>query len=332
MKKLFSMLFTTVFLLSLCLVVPVHVSAAFNIYYVSGVDGNDGYDGLSSTHSTENYGPFATISYAVGQATDGDTIIVMDVNTGDTMDYYIAEAIVIDKSLTIKAEVSSDTDQVVLEAAYYNPPGKSAESVNIFEVTADNVTIEGLTFTEVSEREKYAIYLNEADYCTIIGNNVIGTGKVEGGIQLYYSDYCKIIGNTFHNNYWDIYLHESNYNIISGNIITGEYMDLLGYHPVSGISIIMDDNASNNTVSCNTFEDNSYCAVISIRSENNTISCNNFTLNLYIEEIGSSASKVMLGIHVADSNNNTVSCNSIISNVEISGYYTRGIDISECCM
>jgi len=131
------------------------------------------------------------------------------------------ENIVVNKRLNIMAVPGN---KVIIRNTLVNEP--------IFTVTADGSgsTIQGLTlnfyfdrFGDHADLSPYALFLYQADYCTINGN-AISTNENLGnsGIYLSNSGNNEILGNTVTNcgNGIDI-VNTSNLNTVSGNNISG---------------------------------------------------------------------------------------------------------------
>jgi len=130
------------------------MTAPVTIYYASPT-GND------TTGTGGEVSPWRTISYAVSQASDDDTIKVMDDDNESTADY--TEKIVVNKSLTIERYNGSGA----------NPQVKaSSTSSHVFQVTANNVAIRGLDICGADDTFMAGIYLNRVSGCTIENNSV----------------------------------------------------------------------------------------------------------------------------------------------------------------
>ncbi len=266
-------------------------SIAATIYYVSPTgDNGTGGDGSYSL-------PWQTISYAVGQASNGDIIKVMDDDDVDTDDY--VENITVDKPLTIERYDDTGTNpQVKAENDFYP----------VILITSSDVTIRGLDVygTTLSYGWYAGIYLNGEDFdvtgCTIENNrcgwdvdhkNLIGIylygegaysntiqnneciNNSYSGIELNWSSESnQILNNTCSNNGTGIYLMDScNSNNISGNSClsnnhNGIYVQGSNLNTIHGNTCdggvnkwqngIQLDSATENNISGNTCMNNAY--------------------------------------------------------------------------
>jgi nitrous oxidase accessory protein NosD len=154
---------------------------------------------------------YPTIGAAVGNASQGDTILVKKGT------YY--ENPVIDKSLTIVGEDSNGT--MVIGSGGVD---KGARAV--FTLAADNVKLSGFTIKSLnySSAPFYATGVTVAgDQCNVVGNNIVGT---------YYGVFCSIQSSM----------------VISRNNITATLKD--GIRICGGSSnTISDNNITRNAVS-----------------------------------------------------------------------------------
>ncbi len=210
---------------------PVSAIEVTDTYYVSPSGDDDSGNGSIGS-------PWHTIGYAVGQATGGDTIKVMDDNNASTDDY--TENITVNKSLTIERYDSDGTAPQVKAAS---------SSSHVFNITANGVTIKGLDIYGATDSGKAGIYLNGRTGCAIQNNRCgwDGTHKNYLGIYLESSSNNTISGNTCDSNSHDgIYLYLSSNN----NTVSGNTCDSNTYY---GIYLY---TSSSNTVSCNTCSSN----------------------------------------------------------------------------
>ena len=244
---------------SLCLAWPAKVAvpqplhAAQAIYYVSP-QGND-YSGQGTEGN-----PWQTISYAVSKASAGDTIKLMDDDNEATDDY--VENVVLEKSLTIERYSHDGPNPQV---------GAPALGIEVFLVSADNVTLRGL---DISGEAGGAIHLSMCRGCVVQGNrtgwdrNCSATGvRVTGGgghqirdnmlsyfaamsVMVDHSDsnvICNnVISNSFSAGMPAVFLQSSEFNTFAGNTISGNICT----------GIITGGGAWDNEFYLNRFEDN----------------------------------------------------------------------------
>jgi len=138
---------------------------------------------------------YPTIQQAINAASPGETIVVKDGK-------YI-ENVKVNKSVTIISENGSAN--CIVQAA----------GGNVFEITADNVTISGFTITGAGNA---GIYI-EANNSVITNNNVTNNWD---GIALLYSNNNSIYLNNFNNTYNIDTYHSTNY-FNSSKPITYQY-------------------------------------------------------------------------------------------------------------
>jgi parallel beta-helix repeat protein len=276
-KKIFGILITLALMLSLCLTASIPVMAAATWY----VDGSVGSSGDGSYGS-----PFKTIPEAITAASTGDIIIVADVDTSSTTatDYSISSVITVNKSVTIKAAVDTAMAQVVINNS----------SGNVFDITADNVTIDGFAISCSSR----AIYVSGADYCTVMNNNIISSVF---GVDMSSANSCTVADNNI--GYFTdmgIELSSSNANIVSGNTCENSYVgsNYIVYMESSNANIIIDNTCSGSSTGI----------AVTSSSDDNTIA-------------GNTVSACTTGIRISDGSNNIISCN------ETSGSTSGGISI-----
>jgi parallel beta-helix repeat protein len=120
------------------------------------------------------------------------------------MDGTYQENIDIDKKLTIRSEKGSSSTFVTAE----DPTDY------VFSVTADNVTIDGLTISGATETQMAGIYLYGSENSSIVNNICSGNNN---GIYLSYSDNITVSNNTCSDNTNGIFLYRSDDNTISNN-------------------------------------------------------------------------------------------------------------------
>ncbi|MCI0497050.1 MAG: right-handed parallel beta-helix repeat-containing protein [Thermoplasmata archaeon] len=124
-------------------------TAAGDTLHVDAIEGSD------ETGDGSAGNPYASITAGVGNATDGDTVLVAPGTYSENM-------IEITRPMSVVSESGDPADTIVGAVGYSQ-----------FQVHADNVTLSGFTIRYGT----YTVYLDEADHCTI-SNNVITQGYV----------------------------------------------------------------------------------------------------------------------------------------------------------
>lgn len=217
---------------------------------------------------------FLTITQAIQNATDGDTIFIKQGIYNET--------IVIDKQLTIKGE---DTNRTIIN-------GNCSETVIL--IQHDCVTITGLTiqygaptnsprtywvhnfpegyfsvfegwdslyypldsgfFTRYGEWRLAGIHILGAYYCSITGNRILDCGL---GVWLYKSANNQIVGNEFARNDYAVMLDKSARNNFTGNTFRdGGASFWIGCKRTYHEGIITNPGVTDNVFSQNNFISN----------------------------------------------------------------------------
>jgi len=175
---------------------------------------------------------FPTISAAIGNATQGDTILVKPGT------YY--ENPVVNISLTIKSETPNGA--IVIGAG-----GVSGGGMGVFTLAADDITLEGFTIQSLNytTASTYATgVLLLGNNCTISDNTIVG--GTWSGIFSSTPQYCTIIGNTILNaGHIGIRISGGSHNVFSNNVVTGALQ--------SGVAI----DGYSNIITGNSFTNNS---------------------------------------------------------------------------
>jgi uncharacterized repeat protein (TIGR01451 family) len=213
------------------------------------------------------------IQDAIDNVISSETICVKDGTYTENVD--------VNKRLTIRSENGAASTTV--NALYSND--------NVFEVTADYVTISGFTV-------KGAI------------------GGVEAGISLSSNiDHCNIYDNNASGNYYGICLRLFSYNntISDNNVSNNDRNGIDLFHSSSNTitsNIALNNNdgielshSSGNTISDNTASDNGWCGISLWSSSSNTISDNTASNNGW------------RGIYLSSSSSNMISDNTASNNV-----------------
>jgi parallel beta-helix repeat protein len=141
---------------------------------------------------------YATIGWAVGNASAGDTVYVKSGTYN--------ESLTIDQPLSLIGEDMSST--IILSEG-------TRESEHTITIKADNVTISG--FSLQGNGSGYGIHLIHRSYVTIRNMEI---KEFDTGIRFYRGSNNTILENSLANNDWGLYLEYSKNNTISGNNIT----------------------------------------------------------------------------------------------------------------
>lgn len=217
---------------------------------------------------------FPGIQTAIDYASGGDTIFVRN--------GVYHENLVVRKAVSLVGENGTST---IIDGGGLR---------DVVEVRIDNVTIAG--FTIRGSRHQYAsdagvrivgysfcnvannTFLNDlvSIYLERSNNNTIGNNDVVAA-QQWYSIYLEqsndnaVNANIIFNNTGDgIFLHDSNWNIIEGNNVTG----VSTLPTVNGEGIGLFDGSHDNTIRANVLVDNRYSGLTSMNASGNTIEGN----------------------------------------------------------
>ena len=324
-KKIFSILFALVLVLSLGLVMAVPVSAATPIY-VDGITGNDGDNGETPG------GAVATITKGIELVDSGGTVHVA------AGTYY--ENVVVDIPLTLQGE---DKTTTIIHG------GGSGIVVLI---TANNVTVSGFTITGSGSDPltEGGVVLWGVNDCTIedniVSNNAgFGIGLLGGS------------GNTIENNILDsnhlagIGLQGSSYNTIESNYSTNTIEVVvpttLGDNHM-GYGIFLEYGPSGhsvgNTINGNTFSGNEIDGVYFGEGGHDNILTNNTITNngmvggvdangIYFWMGGGNTvtgntitGNLASGIQLYQSAGNTINYNNIFNNTDYGIYTDTAVD------
>jgi hypothetical protein len=310
---------------------------------------------LSSFVNVKSYG-------AIGDGVNDDTAAIQAaVNASDSVwvpegTYKVTSSVTVNKAMTICVNGTIQTTRYEFQP---NPP-------TIFLVTADNVTIEGsgtllgpgiFTHAVITNIEYIPslIKVKSADNVTI--QNLTFIDVPQAGVIYIDSDYIKIVNNTFVGgdtvanckdtpnvagiNYYGVYCYSSDYSLITGNKIVD---DASGNTFAEGIFMWLTNHSEvSNNFFKNIVDHDLYmyhpAGTTAGQNNYNTI-CNNIsftTLTNSTEKIG--ASLKVHGVYNNISNNNIFNTNSgivleqgsysTISDNSISGFNEYGIIISD---
>ncbi|MDK2830975.1 MAG: hypothetical protein PWQ75_727 [Methanolobus sp.] len=228
---------------------------------------------------------YTTIQAAVDNSIDGDTIIVTDGTYN--------ENVVVDKSVTLRSEKGSASTIV----------NASDSSDHVFNVTVDNVTIDGFNVTGATSSQMAGIYLG-------------------------YSNNSKVTNNIATANYYGIILDDSNDNMLTGNVASNNYED--------GIYFSSSDN---NTLTSSIANYNGEYGVYLLSSNNNTLTDNVANNNTYSRDLTSmsvdSPVEVMdsiirgspTGFYISSSDNNILTGNT--ANYNTGGFEAYMLSVSD---
>jgi parallel beta-helix repeat protein len=218
---------------------------------------------------------FNTVQEAINAANPGDTVIVYSGT-------YV-ENVIVNKRLTIRSQMGAENTIV--------HPVDPMTQKDVFEVTADNVTISGFTVTVMIGWGAKGIHLNAVEYCIISDNTCYDNGA---GIFLYNSDNNTIMNNNVSNNQDGMYLHNSDNNKIINNTASNSTSG-------RGIMLVLSSNNQilNNTVNSNQDEG----IVLMERPTSNNLIANNTV-----------SSNRNYGIHLFAADNNKILNNTVLKN------------------
>ena len=254
------------------------VSAA--TYYVSPTGNDTTGDGSESN-------PWQTISHAIDNASvsDGDTIKLMDDNNDSTVDY--EENVDVDKRLTLERYDSDATCPWVKAASTAD---------HVFEITVNAVNISGLKVTGATDNSKAGIYLYDADYCNISGNNA--TGNWHGIYLNTWCDYNEITNNTANSN--------TQFGILLNCVVTHNNIadNIANSNAVCGIQL--KDRSNHNTLTGNTANSNNENGIRLEQSCDNEVTCNWLAFNGH--------NGFLLTDVLGDSTGNNITLNNIFAN------------------
>ena len=170
-----------------------------------------------------------TISAALANATDGDTILVTDGN-------YTEDDLIIDTEVTIISENGSQNTTIIANSS----------NVTLINITANNVTINGFSIRGNVPLENGGIYLNSVSNTNISNNEIYGFYE---GLYTFESNNTLIANNMFSSNFQSIFFDCSTNNTMVNNTM---HLPLLGFG-VDGSELehfihTIDNNTINNTI------------------------------------------------------------------------------------
>ena len=234
---------------------------------------------------------YSSISAALANATDGDTIIVSDGTYN--------ENIVVDREVTIRSQGGAANTIV-----------NSLSGSDTFDITASNVTINGFTVTGASASSMAGIYLESNLNCTI-SNNIVTAN--EYGIDLDSSSNNTLSNNNASlNDNYGISLGSSSSNSLSNNTANGNYYGINFYY------------SNNNELTNNNASNNENHGIYLSNSNNNELVNNHAVVNDYYGIYLTSSSSNNLtsnnvsgnncGIRFSSSDNNNLTNNNAIDN------------------
>jgi parallel beta-helix repeat protein len=185
-------------------------------------------------------------------------------------------------NLVIKSESGNPTNTIIIA---------KDPAVDVFSIESSKVTISGFKIME-SKSGHAGIYMYQCKNCTVENNKLLNNTV---GVYLKNSDYNLILGNLIGKGEKGIDIEQSSYNTISGNRASKNRYGF--YLPNSGENVI-----SNNTLS----ENKDYGILLSTATGNTLL--------------GNEAFNNGRGIHLGNSDSNKISDNTIVSN-EIYGLF-----------
>lgn len=224
-----------------------------------------------------------SIQSMINAASDGDTITITET------EYH--ENVLVNKSVRLIANPLANIHVYALNA-----------SKHVFEVTANNVEINGFTLSGANKYAGYidvalsasGILLHNVSDCTIVANtiynntngislycshsNFIYLNTVENnplftGIQLLWSDHNNIVKNLVSQNYYGIFLRASN-----GNKLDRNNVDKNGVRSAAdGIDVL---NSNDNVLTGNIIQHSNGCFGLELNgASNNTIKGNTISFS-----------------------------------------------------
>ena len=222
---------------------------------------------------------YTSIQDAVNNANNGDTILVYS--------GLYNENVYVDKELTIKSNSNNPSDTIVQA---------TNSSDHVFNVTINNVTINGFNVTGATGHLKAGIYLYRV-HGNIIRNNKLSNNYI--GIGLESSSNNELSNNIVYSTEWcGIYLMDfSNNNTLSNNTVN--LNNFLGIFLVKSKGNNLNDNIVSDNIEGIHISDNCYFSYFS---------CNN-TLN------NNTIFKNIRGIIISDCSNNKLSNNNAFDNL-----------------
>ena len=258
-----------------------------NTYYVASDGGN--------TSPYDTWAKSATsIQTAIDAASNGD-IIMVGSSDGHGEGTY-TENVVVNKQLTIQSENGYTTTTVVA----------ASSGTHVFEVTVDNVTINGFSIYGATGS---GIYLNTVHGCTI-ENNLCGWDgshtNYSEGILLESSSGNSLTSNVVNNNSADgISLSSSSSNTLNSNTTNNNGGD--GFHLVS--------SSNSNILNNNTASGNGNNGILMVASTDNNLTGNTANNNLATHGfyLTSSSNNNTLNNNTADSNSGNGICLESVS-------------------
>ncbi|MCD4806843.1 MAG: right-handed parallel beta-helix repeat-containing protein [Methanococcoides sp.] len=211
---------------------------------------------------------FSSIQAAVNAALDGDIILVYPGTYNENVD--------VNKQLNITSTDGSAATHVT----------SASSNDDVFEVTADEVTISGFHVSGASSNN--GIHLHEIENCIVINNKVSNNSF---GIRLFRSSNNTLTNNTVSNNTGiGIYMSSSSNDTLTNNTVSNNAYEGIWLSSSSDSTLISNTVTNNNygifmrsssdsTLISNTASNNNYGIVLS-ESSNNLI-YNNYLNNSY---------------------------------------------------
>ena len=242
---------------------------------------------------------YPTIGAAIGNASQGDTILVKKGEYNENP--------IINKPLNIVSEEANG-------AVVVGSGGVERGAKPVFTLAADGITLSGFTIQSVnySTATYFATGVNVAgDNCTLSGNNIVGT---------YYGVFCSVQSSTIiSNNNITATLKDAiricggSRNTVSGNLITGNavsgvaidgYSDTISGNNIKGNGRGIGLGASYSVVFGNNLTENSESGMY-FGASDSIVASNNFTQGKY---------GIYFTSYFAAPNNNTFYDNNFVDN------------------
>jgi parallel beta-helix repeat protein len=167
---------------------------------------------------------FKKISWAVGNASEGDTVRI---ESGS----YSESQIVVDKTVTL---IGDSAENTLIDG------GETVQC--IFQVIANNVILENLTLQNTSSAvypPTPAVRLSNAANVTI---QDVFSKNVGCGVEIMSSNFTRISDGKISNATYGVLVHDSSYNVIAGNTLENDSIGVWVTGPTSSYNMVFHNN------------------------------------------------------------------------------------------